>query len=197
MARPAPAGPANWVGGSRQADNAWILYQIREADLSGALAIVQALAQRADPDVGEVLNGLDADAGGRSSFRAEHLLRVLLEPICRDPRRLAANTETLSRMARDLSRYEEPLLRARLLSLVPLLPGLPAASVLMREGHRLADRLPGGSPPLEVEAAFFLEAARRVGGAELGETCRRIAEGTTSPVLAREARRTARELLAE
>ena len=200
VAGPAPCGPADRVDDNRAAHDGWILHQVRESGLSEALAIVQALGRREDPDVQTVLDGLDAYAGGEGagvdrSPRAELLLRVLLEAIGREPRRVAANAASLSRMASDLSRYREPLLRARLLSLLPVLPGLPAASLLMREGGRLAERLAAGSASLEMEARFFLEAALRVGGAELGEACLRIAERTLDPGLAGEARRAARSLL--
>ncbi len=147
----------------------------------------------------EILDGLAAGSAGPSACRAELLLRVLIEPLLIPARRPAGNTEAVARLALDLSRFQDPLLRARILALLPDLPDVPAASVLMRAGRQVADRLAGGSAAAahEAEAAAFLEAAQRLREPELGEICTRIAENAASPALVRQARRVARVLLVQ
>ncbi len=202
---------ADWGDVARRTDrrdNWWLLELLRGADLAESLEVAQALGAREDAYAEEILEGLIADASGRSADRTEHLIRVLLEslfpprlPPEEAARRAALNRAAVGRLVEDLPRFADPLLRARLLRLIPFTSGVDAAGLLMREGRDLARTLSGGRglaggpAGLAAEAAAFLEAAGASGRAELAEPCIRLAEAAADPGLVKEARRVAELLL--
>jgi hypothetical protein len=114
----AAAGVEDWIAVTDRSDNPVIIEYLSSADFSQSCQIVAELGKRADPYISDILGVLLEPFSGTLGYRQQHLARTLLLAVfppalstAQLERRLSANPEGLSLLARGLNEFQLPLRR--------------------------------------------------------------------------------------
>ncbi len=167
----ADEGLAAFVAGSGSTANPVILSMMRSADLGDRLVIAQALGERADPYVGDILEAFASGPGGPGRYQDELVLRVLLSSLLSlelsaDARRarIEANRQALDRMVNAMDSFQDPQLQSLLVDAADSLGDTMFHPILAARARVLLDamtRLQGRLSPQE--GAFLLRLLRFFG----------------------------------
>jgi len=187
-----------FVVASDHGDDGVILELLRESDFQTQIGICESIGLRSDPDASALLSWLLSRFSATGEYRTDYLLRVAMRSLFDPSRgdealraRLAANAGVVDDMVKHIGRFEDPQLKAIIISL----PGPDAPDrrrALMEIGAEIADRLRRTdghlSPPERGLALDYLAVTREIGDRDFLEPCIAIARLSRDQDLVRGAR---------
>ena len=204
------AAAADWSTFALQSDHSEdpvILEAMDTQDFDAKLLLCQGVGRRADPFAGDIIDSLLARHTGAERFRAELLVRVLMQGLFDPARgekairdRVAANRVALVEMTGHIDRWKDPQLTAELVRVLPLMDAREALSPLMEVASRLVDELRESrgaiaSPDIAL-ALDFLSAVEKMPGRDFLQPCIAISRLSREKVLVDRARRVVIAILA-
>jgi hypothetical protein len=176
-----------------------ILEAFRTGDFDTQVEICTAMGRRRDPLAAGLLSALLTDHARQSSYRSEHLLRLLLESLFA-PRhgeqilrqRLDANREELLAAQSRWTTFADAQLKAALLRILPLFDPSLSLPVLMTAAKSLVEALEAGGgllPPDQTGLVLdFLGATQQIATPDFLDPCLDIAQLSREKVVIDKAR---------
>jgi hypothetical protein len=188
-------------------DDPVILEAMDTQDFDTKILLCQGVGRRDDPFAGDIIDSLLARHTGAESYRAELLVRVLMQGLFDPARgeaalraRVAANRRVLAEMTGRIDRWKDPQLTAALVRVLPLMEARDALPPLMEVASRLVAELRedrGIIVSQDIALAMdFLSAVEKVPGRDFLEPCIAISRLSREKVLVDRARGVVNVILA-
>ncbi|MBN2444489.1 MAG: hypothetical protein JXJ04_24220 [Spirochaetales bacterium] len=181
--------------------NEFLLKILYQGDLTEQICIVSQLGRRSDPYIDDFIVGIMEHMTIRDKARYEYLLRVLLDGIFNPDysedelaARVTINQKGIKYLVSSLHSFFDPMLRCRIMVLIPYLHDLTSMSILMTRGKNLSLLLEktNGMPGIQInnEIICLLEIIRGFGNFDYLYLCQSFIRLSRSKAVVNAARET-------